>query len=41
MVFRDIHCNPEIQEKQNILLPSLMHYNIYIIKELIAKKKLL
>ena len=30
MVFRDIHCNPEIQEKQNILLPSLSRYDIYI-----------
>ena len=30
MVFRDIHCNPEIPENQNILLPSLSRYDIYI-----------
>ena len=30
MVFRDIHCNPELPENQNILLPSLSRYDIYI-----------
>jgi hypothetical protein len=30
MVFRDIHCNSEIPENQNILLPSLSRYDIYI-----------
>ena len=30
MVFRDIHCNPEIPENQNILLPSLSRYDIYV-----------
>jgi hypothetical protein len=30
MVFRDIHCNPELPENQNILLPSLTRYDIYI-----------
>ena len=30
MVFRDIHCNRELPEYQNILLPSLSRYEIYI-----------
>ena len=30
MVFRDIHCNPILPENQNILLPSLTRYDIYI-----------
>ena len=30
MVFRDIHCNPELPENQNILLPSLTRYDIYV-----------
>jgi hypothetical protein len=30
MVFRDIHCNSELPENQNILLPSLSRYDIYI-----------
>ena len=30
MVFRDIHCNCEFPEYQNILLPSLSRYEIYI-----------
>ena len=30
MVFRDINCNPKIPENQNILLPSLSRYDIYI-----------
>jgi hypothetical protein len=30
MVFRDIHCNSELPENQNILLPSLTRYDIYI-----------
>ena len=30
MVFRDIHCNPIFPENQNILLPSLTRYDIYI-----------
>jgi hypothetical protein len=30
MVFRDIHCNSESPENQNILLPSLSRYDIYI-----------
>ena len=30
MVFRDIHCNAEIPENQNILLPSLTRYDIYV-----------
>jgi hypothetical protein len=30
MVFRDIHCNSESPENQNILLPSLTRYDIYI-----------
>ena len=30
MVFRDIHCNRELPEYQNILLPSLSRYDIYV-----------
>ena len=30
MVFRDIHCNRELPEYQNILLPSLSRYEIYV-----------
>ena len=30
MVFRDIHCNPIFPENQNILLPSLTRYDIYV-----------
>ena len=30
MVFRDIHCNPVLPENQNILLPSLTRYDIYV-----------
>ena len=30
MVFRDIHCNREFPEYQNILLPSLSRYEIYV-----------
>ena len=30
MVFRDIHCNSELPENQNILLPSLTRYDIYV-----------
>jgi hypothetical protein len=30
MVFRDIHCNSEFPENQNILLPSLTRYDIYV-----------
>ena len=30
MVFRDIHCNSEFPEYQNILLPSLTRYDLYV-----------
>ena len=30
MVFRDIHCNRELPEYKNILLPSLSRYEIYV-----------
>jgi hypothetical protein len=30
MVFRDIHCNSDLPENQNILLPSLTRYDIYV-----------
>ena len=30
MVFRDIHCNRDLPEYQNILLPSLSRYEIYV-----------
>ena len=30
MVFRDIHCNSDLPEYQNILLPSLTRYDLYV-----------
>ena len=30
MVFRDIHCNPELPQYHNILLPSLTRYDILV-----------
>ena len=30
MVFRDIHCNNDFPEYQNILLPSLTRYDLYV-----------
>ena len=30
MVFRDIHCNSDLPEYQNIILPSLTRYDLYV-----------